>query len=70
MQDGWQRRHAVQIVAALPESTEDALLVLALAQELVLTFLDGRPPQRPDLPLERVGGNVVSLSSANSGNSL
>jgi hypothetical protein len=27
----WYRRHAIQIAAALPETTEDALIVLRLA---------------------------------------
>jgi hypothetical protein len=35
----WQRRHAAQIVAALPEDTEDALLVLKYARQLVEEFL-------------------------------
>ena len=41
MQDGWQRRHAIQIAAQLPENTADALLVLELAKELVESFLGG-----------------------------
>ena len=44
----WQRRHAIQIVAQLPETTEDALMVLELAKELVETFLLDRQP-RPAL---------------------
>jgi len=48
MQDGWQRRHAIQIVAQLPEGTEDALLVLEYARELVEGFLSPRS-QRPRL---------------------
>lgn len=39
MQGSWQRRHAIQIVAQLPEGIDDALLVLELARELVETFL-------------------------------
>lgn len=39
MQEGWQRRHAIQIVAQLPENTADALLVLEFAKELVERFL-------------------------------
>jgi hypothetical protein len=31
----WYRRHAIQIAAALPETTEDALIVLRLTTELV-----------------------------------
>jgi hypothetical protein len=35
----WHRRHAIQMAAALPPETEDALLVLALTRELVESFL-------------------------------
>jgi hypothetical protein len=65
---GWHRRHAIQIAAALPEAIEDQLLVLDLARELVLGFLSGPAPQSPDLTLERERGKVVSLSSAINGN--
>lgn len=37
--ENWHRRHAVQIVCALPEDTEDAQLVLRLATQLVTGFL-------------------------------
>lgn len=66
--NNWHRRHAVQVVAALPEETEDALKVLDLARQLVESFLseDQRLPA-----LERDGerrlGAVVSLSSSISG---
>lgn len=40
----WRRRHAIQIVAQLPENPDDALVVLELAQQLVRGFLlDGQP---------------------------
>lgn len=67
MQDAWQRRHAIQIVAALPESTEDALIVLGLAKELVEGFLSRG--QRPEPALDRDRGSVVLLSSAIKGSS-
>lgn len=35
----WLRRHAIQIVAQLPENTDDACIVLELARELVESFL-------------------------------
>lgn len=35
----WRRRHAIQIVAQLPEGIEDALAVLELSRELVEGFL-------------------------------
>jgi len=63
--EAWHRRQAIQIAAALPESLEDALLVLNLAKELVNGFLAG--PQRAAEPLERDRRVVVSLSSATSG---
>ena len=65
MIEAWQRRHAIQIAAALPETREDALAVLELARELVESFLYA--PQRPEEPLQRERGVVVSLSSATNG---
>jgi hypothetical protein len=65
MQDSWHRRHAIQIVAALPEDADDAIVVLDLARQLVNGFL--REDQRPEVALERVRGTVVSLSSASKG---
>ena len=65
--EAWHRRHAIQIAAALPETTEDALLVLELARDLVEGFLSGN--QRPEAFLERERGAVVSLSSATRGTS-
>lgn len=44
MNDGWQRRQAVQITAMLPEDTNNALLVLELAMELVTGFLSKGQP--------------------------
>lgn len=61
----WHRRHAINIVSALPETREDAIIVLGLARDLIETFLYG--VQRPEIPLERDRGIVVSLSSATSG---
>jgi hypothetical protein len=40
VEQGWHRRHAIQIAAALPENTEDARIVLKLVQELLDGFLD------------------------------
>jgi hypothetical protein len=33
--EAWHRRHAIQVAASLPDTTEDALLVLELAKQLV-----------------------------------
>lgn len=62
MQDGWQRRHAVQIVAQLPEHTEDAVRVLELARELVEGFLAGTGHRLRVLP----SADVVAFSAASS----
>lgn len=35
----WHKRHAIQIVAQLPEGREEALMVLECARELVADFL-------------------------------
>jgi hypothetical protein len=59
------RRHAIQVVASLPEDPADALMVLELAKQLVSGFLSGNQAVEPTLERER--GLVVSLSSANKG---
>jgi hypothetical protein len=64
----WHRRHAIQIAAALPETTEDAEIVLELARELVIGFMRQAAGQRPERRLDRERGAVVSLSSASKGN--
>jgi hypothetical protein len=60
MQDVWQRRHAVQIVAQLPERTDDALAVLGFAKELVEGFLAGSG-QRLRVT---ASGDVIAFSAA------
>lgn len=45
MPDKWMRRHAIQIVAQLPEKPEDAVAVLELAKKLVEDFLIEPKPQ-------------------------
>lgn len=64
MSQMWQRRHAVQIVAQLPEDVADALAVLEEAKKLVEGFLaePGQAPLRPE------GRDVVMLfpTSSNS----
>jgi hypothetical protein len=51
----WRRRHAVQIVAQLPDDPEDAMRVLDFARELVRGFLS--PPRSDEQP----GQTVVAL---------
>jgi hypothetical protein len=61
--EAWHRRHAIQIAAALPETVEDALMVLELARQLVEGFLAG--PRRPEPSGgARDRGVVVSLKPA------
>ena len=61
------RRHAVQIVAQLPEAPADALGVLELARELVEEFLTERPQPR----LRAVSpAEVVSISAASASSAL
>ena len=65
MQDdhNWRRRHAIQIVAQLPEKTEDALVVLELAKRLVEDFLQ-EPQARA--PLAAPAGVLAFPASVNS----
>lgn len=63
----WHRRHAIQIVAALPDETDDALIVLDLARQFVQNFLG--PSHPVDLDLDRERGVVIALSSASNGSS-
>lgn len=60
MPERWLRRHAVQIVAQLPEDSNDALMVLELARTLVESFLT---PQ-PALEADRLVGDVVAFPTA------
>lgn len=46
-QRNWHRRHAIQIVAQLPENPKDALQVLELARQLVEGFLCADQPRKP-----------------------
>ena len=63
MVENWHRRHAIQIVAQLPStSNEDALIVLDLAKSLVEGFLSGGDQARD---LDR-GGAVVAFPASTS----
>ena len=53
----WHRRHAIQIVAALPEEVEDALQVLPLATELVTAFLAQSESTQKSSVVVLIGGN-------------
>jgi len=65
----WRRHAAVHCVSQLPSEPDDALRVLELARELVLTFLaqpafltGAATPDRSITPLP-AGGNVTPLRS-------
>lgn len=67
MRDSEHRRHAIQVVSALPDGIEDALLILELAKQLVEGFLAGNQAPAPAFDRER--GLVLSLSSSSNGRS-
>ena len=64
--NNWPRRHAIQIVAQLPEGTQDALMVLELARDLVEGFL--QKDQRPALAevVDFTGAATALRASASS----
>jgi hypothetical protein len=41
----WRRRHALNVAAMLPDDTADGLVVLDLAREFVVNFLQAGPPE-------------------------
>jgi hypothetical protein len=53
MIEPWHKRHALQIVMQLPETTEDAFLVLDAARELLRVFLCDEKPAHAVLALVR-----------------
>jgi len=63
MPERWLRRHAVQIVAQLPEDSQDALMVLELARTLVETFLAPQPVLEPERLADVVAFPTASANS-------
>jgi hypothetical protein len=57
-EEPWHRRHAIVLAGQLPESKEDALLVLQAATRLVTLpgFWDGEPEKKP-ATVVRIGGD-------------
>ena len=54
----WHRRHAVMLASQFPEKTEDGMIILRLATQLVTDFLaDPEPPRKPAPTVVRIGGN-------------
>lgn len=66
MQELWHRRHAIQIVAQLPEVVEDAILVLEAARELVEGFLTDQRRARPSAELVAFPSASASALAASS----
>jgi hypothetical protein len=38
-EEAWHRRHAIMLASQLPENTEDGLIILRLAMQIVTDFL-------------------------------
>jgi hypothetical protein len=47
----WRRRHALNMAGQLPENVNDALAILDLLRELVLTFLHVDVPEPAKAPV-------------------
>jgi hypothetical protein len=47
----WRRRHALNIAGQLPEKVEDALVILDLLREIVVTFLHVDMPEPAKAPV-------------------
>jgi hypothetical protein len=61
------RRHAIQMVSALPDDTQDALIVIEVAKRLVLEFLsEPEPTQKPAPVVRLIDGGIVGGPSCRS----
>lgn len=60
--DGWLRRHAIQIAAQLPEEQSDALAVLGLAKQIVEEFMGPRGPAHDARQRERLRSETGELT--------
>jgi hypothetical protein len=47
----WRRRHALNVAGQLPENATDALVILDLLRELVVTFLHVDMPEPEKAPV-------------------
>jgi hypothetical protein len=47
----WRRRHALNMAGQLPENVDDALVILDLLRELVVTFLHVDMPEPARAPV-------------------
>jgi len=62
MPSSWHRRQAMVLAGQLPESTEDALLILQAVHELVSTFLSAHPESLQQAA--KIVSNVLPFSGA------
>lgn len=54
----WHRRHAVQLAAQLPDDTDDGLIILRLATQILTDFLSVDEPEKKSAPVVTlIGGN-------------
>lgn len=63
MVEAWHRRQAIQVVAQLPEGTQDAMVVLALARELVEGFLSASQARAP---VSEAAASVIAFPASTS----
>jgi len=47
----WRRRHALNMAGQLPEKVDDALVILDLLREIVVTFLHVDMPEPAKAPV-------------------
>jgi hypothetical protein len=47
----WRRRHALNMAGQLPENVNDALVILDLLREIVVTFLHVDTPEPAKAPV-------------------
>jgi hypothetical protein len=60
----WRRRHALTLASQLPENQADALVILDLVRELVVSFLQAGPALEPEkAPVVTLGRSRPDLSA-------
>jgi hypothetical protein len=54
----WHHRHALQVACPLPDDSEDALVILRMATQLVTDFLHAdQPAKKPTPVVALIGGH-------------
>jgi hypothetical protein len=59
----WRRRHALNMAGMLPEKIEDALVILELLGEIVVTFLHVDLPEPEKAPVVTLVRSRPDLSA-------